>query len=515
MNSLAAVAVLMAAMGGTPDGVVLNFTASWCGPCQQMAPVVSRLQQQGYAIRKVDFDREVDLRRQFGVTSVPTFVVIVRGEERGRFSGAMSESDLRRIAGSIPEKVAAIPVAETKTTGGFKFGSSKQIEAPPPRSALAGKAKVSDSSPIIRANIGDPVDSTFTSEPMKVSVRLKVTDSKGMDWGSGTVIFSEPGQTLILTCGHVFRHFDKQARVDVDLFEGTEYQRLEGEVIKFDLKKDIGLVLVRTPKVLPVARVASESAREGDHVFSVGCGGGDPPSKLQHRVTKTTGFVEDLLECTGTPVSGRSGGGLFSSSGEVVGVCILADPNGRRGLYTGLKSIHDLLRQCGMRSLDAPADTSLASRTFEDAGRAPSLPDSVAMGDSAAEPTFADDRPADHLEETPMPSTSGRPKTMKSPAGVKLPENAIVAGPNVESLRETLDAAKGAEVVCIIRDPARPDSASRVVIIHRASERFVADLTGEVEHQVQRTSLPVRNTAASTKTMTPAEEESLRYRRRR
>ncbi len=514
MNSLAAVALLMAAMGGTPDGVVLNFTASWCGPCQQMAPVVSRLQQQGYAIRKVDFDREVDLRRQFGVTSVPTFVVIVRGEERGRFSGAMSESDLRRIAGSIPEKVAAIPVAETKTTNGFKFGSSKQIEAPPPRSALAGKAKASDDATIIRANIGDPVDSNFTSNPMKVSVRLKVTDSKGMDWGSGTIIFSEPGQTLVLTCGHVFRHFDQQARVEVDIFEDTKYQRLEGEVIKYDLKKDIGLVLIRTPKVLPVARVATESARLGDVVTSVGCGGGDPPLLLQHRVSKTTGFVEDLLECTGTPVSGRSGGGLFSSKGEVVGVCILADPNGRSGLYTGLKTIQELLRQSGLRSIDVPAASSLAARALSDDGRAPSLPDLNPEGESA-QPIFVDDQPADHLEEAPARSIASRPTTTKPAAKTKIPDNAVVAGPSVESLRETLDAAKGAEVVCIIRDPARPDSASRVVIIHRASERFVADLTGEVEHQVQRTSLPVRNAVASAKTMTPAEEDSLRYRRRR
>lgn len=529
MQAIAVAAVLMAAMSGTPDGVVLNFTASWCGPCQQMAPVVSRLQQQGYAIRKVDFDRERDLARQFHVTGVPTFVLLVRGEERGRFSGTLSESELRQMAASIPEKVATMPVAmEAKpASGGTKFWSAKQLEAPEPRSMLASKSQPAKSAPVIRANIGEGASAMFSSDPMKVSVRLRVTDANGMDWGSGTVIFSEPGQSLILTCGHVFRHFDQRGKVEVDLFEGASYQRLEGEVIRYDLKKDIGLVAVKYPKVLPVARIAPEAVREGDHVLSVGCGGGDAPSKLQHRVTKTSGYVGDFIECSGVPTSGRSGGGLFTTKGEVVGVCVFADPNGRRGLYTGMNTIRELLQKSGLRQLDPSGESdTLASRPIE-AGlnhdRAPDLPDAFGSPEfsESTEPKFEPsltDSPTLSVNESPQESPTrslpGNALRTKSAAIGRTADAPVVAGPNAESLRETLAAAKGAEVVCIIRDPAKPDSASRVVIIHRASERFVSDLTGEVEHQVQRTSLPVRGDS-TTKSAAAYDEDAVRYRRKR
>lgn len=522
MQALAVAAVLMASMGGTPDGVVLNFTASWCGPCQQMAPVVSRLQQQGYAIRKVDFDRERQLANQFGVTGVPTFVLIVQGQERGRFSGTLSEHELRRMAAAIPDKVVALPVSVgTKNTGSSsgKFWSPKQLEAPSPREVAMSNSVSQKQAPVIRANIGEGASAMFSSDAMKVSVRLRVTDANGMDWGSGTVIFSEPGQSLILTCGHVFRHFDQRGKVEVDLFEGASYQRLEGEVIRYDLKKDIGLVAVKSPKVLPVARIAPDAVREGDHVLSVGCGGGDAPSKLQHRVTKTSGYVGDFIECSGVPTSGRSGGGLFSTKGEVVGVCVFADPNGRRGLYTGMNTIRELLQKSGLRQLDPSGeDDTLASRPIEasrDNDRAPDLPDVISTPEF--EPSFSDSSlpPSNEsLVESSSRPLPSNPSRMKSVSTGQSHEAPIVAGPNAESLRETLAAAKGAEVVCIIRDPAKPDSASRVVIIHRASERFVSDLTGEVEHQVQRTSLPVRG-ATSTPAAPAFDDDAVRYRRKK
>src|SRR6267154_762786 len=60
------------------DGVV-EFTASWCGPCQQMSPIVSRLERHGYSIRKVDVDSNRDLCRRFNVDRMPTFLVVVDG----------------------------------------------------------------------------------------------------------------------------------------------------------------------------------------------------------------------------------------------------------------------------------------------------------------------------------------------------------------------------------------------------------------------------------------------------
>jgi hypothetical protein len=58
----------------------------------------------------------------------------------------------------------------------------------------------------------------------------------------------------------------------------------------------------------------------------------------------------------------------------------------------------------------------------------------------------------------------------------------------VAEIQAALSAAAGAEVVCIIRSTSDPRAASRVVIINRASRKFVADLLGEVEGGPRRTS---------------------------
>lgn len=79
------------------EGTVLFFMADWCGPCQSMVPVARSLQTAGYAIRRIDIDREPELAKKFGVTSLPTFVRVGDSSESRRHVGVATEEELLRL----------------------------------------------------------------------------------------------------------------------------------------------------------------------------------------------------------------------------------------------------------------------------------------------------------------------------------------------------------------------------------------------------------------------------------
>ena len=78
---------------------LLDFSASWCGPCKSLEPVIEQLRQ-SYAgqavIKKVDIDEHRDLAVQMGIQSVPTLIVFKDGQEKQRLIGAQSKDALQK-----------------------------------------------------------------------------------------------------------------------------------------------------------------------------------------------------------------------------------------------------------------------------------------------------------------------------------------------------------------------------------------------------------------------------------
>ncbi len=70
--------------------VLLDFWASWCGPCRMVSPIVDQIAQENpqYLVGKVNVDEQPNLAAQFGVMSIPTLVVIKDGKVVNQMVGA-------------------------------------------------------------------------------------------------------------------------------------------------------------------------------------------------------------------------------------------------------------------------------------------------------------------------------------------------------------------------------------------------------------------------------------------
>ena len=70
--------------------ILLDFWASWCGPCRMVLPIVEEIaeERQDIKVGKINVDEQPELASQFGVMSIPTLVVIKDGKIVNRAMGA-------------------------------------------------------------------------------------------------------------------------------------------------------------------------------------------------------------------------------------------------------------------------------------------------------------------------------------------------------------------------------------------------------------------------------------------
>jgi thiol-disulfide isomerase/thioredoxin len=507
-TQLAAIVLAVCAPGDLGAGVnpaaanstvLLDFQADWCGPCRAMETTVAQLAAAGYPVQRINIDQQRELARQFQIQAIPCFVLVNNGQEVDRIEGPASVSQLQALFSKVRQSQPAARDVQVRgqspDTAPGSFSSLGGSARPLNRSFGPSAASVtaptipatSSASPLNSAPASAASVNTAPLTPAQLlaaTVRLTVEDATGLSYGSGTLVDARNGNVLIVTCGHIFRDSQGKGKITVDVFGSNPQSKLAGQLISFDLKRDIGLVSIHPSGAVATIPVAPTGFRVsvGDRVVSVGCDNGANPTVRESKVNSLDKFLGPAnLQVAGLPVQGRSGGGLFSTGGFLIGVCNAADPADNEGLFAAVSTIQAQLDQVGL--------ASVYQRKLDDA--------SGGVGVAAAGPSMPAQMPVSDLR-----AAAGGLARAGSPAAALANATAALRqlSPNERAtLSELRQKAQGAEVICIVRSLSDPKAKSEIIVLDRASAAFLNLLADERQNQDARhlTSLEVRRAAAS------------------
>ncbi|MHB0960723.1 MAG: trypsin-like peptidase domain-containing protein [Pirellulaceae bacterium] len=367
--------LLAAAMIGQSDSVLLSFTADWCGHCRVMQPTVQRLHDAGYPIREVNIDKDPDLASRFAVRPIPCFILVRDGREVERVVGEASYDRLIQMFEQVASPATpALPLAPPPDLNvrsqSPDDGSSPRIPlapltrgipGPPPQSSPTSSASGATSP---GNHAGNHAENPAHRQALQATVRLRVTDATGVSHGTGTIIDVHGDEALVLTCGHIFRDSQGRGEVSVELFVPGATQPVRGQLLTYEApeitaaapgasgpgnapRRDAALVSIRPGVAVQPVRVASPDYRPqpGEAIFSVGCDHGADPSVRESTISAIDRYLgPPSVEIHGHPVEGRSGGGLFTSDGRIIGICNAADTQEDRGIFAGPATIHFQLK---------------------------------------------------------------------------------------------------------------------------------------------------------------------------
>lgn len=80
--------------------VLIDFWASWCGPCRMMSPVIDKISEEmgdKLKVCKVNVDENHELAEKYEIMTIPAFIVIKNGAESGRTIGVQPKEDILKL----------------------------------------------------------------------------------------------------------------------------------------------------------------------------------------------------------------------------------------------------------------------------------------------------------------------------------------------------------------------------------------------------------------------------------
>lgn len=510
MRAFATVLITVAApaLAQDPEIILYDFTASYCGPCKTIKPHLNNLKRQGYPIKEIDISRNPQLAARFNVKFVPTFVLLVNGQERWRDQGTECVGDIQRVLDSARRKIASDKPAATrpkeKPLTLLERMFNRQRREPP------------EELEVVLGQEPEKARDSVEKGAMAASVRIRVTYDGKVQFGSGTIVHSKQGRSIVLTCAHIMDQAGKDPKVQVDVFSNGKSTTYVGKVIGHDIKSDVGVITIPTSTKLPVADVVppTEKLTKGLKVFSIGCDNGKEPSRVPAALSGVDRYLgPNNLETNLAPEHGRSGGALFDSRGRVIGVCSAADRKGNHGLYAGNRAIFEMLKKHKMVAavygeqvaekdtnkkrttlFDSDSDSTAPAQLIGELADAPPFEDSLDTADALGEASSlgaaeslgsAEPFGFESASEDAIPFETAEETVVTIPDKIHDVTHSMTSG----DVKSAIDRLGGdAEVTIVIR-PRDPRKSSQIVVIPHATSNFVAMLQGEVDSQPIPTSM--------------------------
>ena len=444
----------VAALQNEPEPHLYFFTSSNCVHCPKVKSEVQRLIDKKYPVSTIDVDRTPEVARQFGVDRWPATILVYDGQIVQRHSGPIDAPTMAGWFQSFKPKVATSdrPKRETRQSNSG-LAKGRQSES---QSVVERLQSTFESSTVHRGTRKPSNDAEFNA--MRATVRIKVEDPEGESFATGTIIHCNDGECLVMTCGHVFRESQGKGKITAEYgFETDDLKTVPGSLVEYDAgPRDIALISLQTDEDITPVRVAPLRfpVLRGEQVFSIGCDHGQDATIRRTRVKNQALYDQaKKYDIYGRPVDGRSGGGLFTAGGQLIGVCNAAAVEVDEGVYTSLENMYWQLASANLEHLVVPSSN-------------PAPPEALASAQPASSPL--PQSPSARLL-APSNSALGAPITPPRPPRTLVSQEPVGTSPI---------AIPDSQIIVVVQSKSNPDRAETLVI-DQPSEELLTQLQSE------------------------------------